>query len=541
MANNHINSSKRSIFSFRNLVYLYISIPPFLFFFWLKPVLTVCFACVFLAGLFFILKDNDSDEHQKDAYLFNKTNLLLIFSISLAWCYLAGQGGFFYQSSDHYIRNGIFRDLILFKWPVCYEKTDAMLTYYVGHWLFPALFGKIAFIITNSISTAWLVAKIALLLWSTLGIMLVFILLCKIFSLSNNKAIVFCCLFFIFFSGLDILGIYVRNGRIPTHLEWWAENMQYSSFTTCMFWVYNQCISVWLATLLFFYEGKVKNYAFIGLCILITSPIPLVGLFPFYVASGIFQFIKTEKGSRHKFFLQSIFSPQNIIACFTILPIVALYYFNNAAVANTPAISSFNRINNEVVGDASAISSANILNNDTVADTSVIPSSNSFKTLFPLYNIYTIALFYLFEFFLYVLVIFKQNKKSFYIWVLTFMLLVCPFIHIGHLNDFSMRASIPSLILLMVLVFKTFLQEHKNQTLVSYLIIVIFAFGTLTPTMEYLRAFKTVKQEKTIFLECLEDDYDSLGEEFLSNFMSHEYEKSFFYKYLCKHNSKNRL
>ena len=541
MANNHPNFSKQSIFSFRNLVYIYISIPTFLFFFWLKPVLTVCFTCAFLAGLFFVLKDNHPNEHQKDAYLFNKTNLFLIFSISLVWCYLAGQGGFFYQSSDHYIRNGIFRDLILFKWPVCYEKTDAMLTYYVGHWLFPALFGKIVFIITNNISTAWLVAKIALLLWSTLGIMLVFILLCKIFSLSSNKAIVFCCLFFIFFSGLDILAIYLRNGRIPMHLEWWAENMQYSSFTTCLFWIYNQCICAWLATLLFFYEEKVKNYAFIGLCILITSPIPLVGLFPFFVVSGVLQFAKTEKGLRHKFFLRSILSPQNIIACLVILPIVGLYYFNNAAVANTPAIASLNTLNKEAVGSTPEIASLNTLNNEAVANTPAVSSSNSFKTFFPLYNIYTIIPFYLFEFFLYVLVILKQNKKSFYIWVLTFMLLICPFIHIGKLNDFSMRASIPSLVLLMVLVFKTLLQEHNNKTIVSYLIIVIFAFGTLTPTMEYLRAFKTVKQEKTIFLECLEDDYDSLGDVFLSNFMSHEYENSFFYKYLCRHNSKNRL
>ena len=283
-----------------------------------------------------------------------------------------------------------------------------------------------------------------------------------------------------------------------------------------------------MATLLFFYEEKVKNYAFIVLCILISSPLPLVGLFPFFGVSGIIQFIKTEKGSRHKFFLQSILSPQNIIACLTILPIGALYYFNNDAVVTTPAIVSLDTLNNEAVANTSAISSI-----------------NGFKTLFSsdnMYNIRTIVRFYLFEFFLYVLVILRQNKKSFYIWVLTFMLLICPFIHIGHVIDFCMRASIPSLVLLMVLVFKTLLQEHKKQTLVSYLIIVIFAFGCLTPTMEYLRAFKTVKQEKTIFLECLENDSNSLFEEaFSPNFMSHEYENSFFYKYLCKHNSKNRL
>ena len=182
-------SSIINLFSWHNLIYIYISIPTFLFFFWLKPLFTIIFASLFFVALYFIIKNN-SMEYQKEINLFNKKSVLVIFFVSLIWCYLAGQGGFFYQSSDHYIRNGTFGDLIYHKWPVIYEKPKAMLVYYIGHWLFPALFGKLALFITGNTSIAWLVAKIALLFWSTLGIMLVFILLCKIFSLIDIKKII---------------------------------------------------------------------------------------------------------------------------------------------------------------------------------------------------------------------------------------------------------------------------------------------------------------------------------------------------------------
>ncbi|MBO7484655.1 MAG: hypothetical protein J6T84_01170 [Spirochaetaceae bacterium] len=252
-----------------------------------------------------------------------------------------------------------------------------------------------------------------------------------------------------------------------------------------------------MSTILFFYEKKVQNYAFIGLCLLITSPLPFVGLFPFLVCSGVYQLIKTEKGNRVKFFLHNMLSPQNVIVSLTVFPLVALYYICQNAVTNTT------------------------------------PSTFDIN----IYFVYTLILFYLLEFGLYVIAIFKDNKKSIYLWIIIVMLFICPFIKIGSSIDFCMRASIPSLVLLMLLVFKTFLKTSEEKKWVSYLIIVIFAFGTLTPTMEFLRAIKTVKHEKTILLECNPIGKTLEGDS-RPNFMGDKYEETFFYKYLCKKNLK---
>ena len=34
------------------------------------------------------------------------------------------------------------------------------------------------------------------------------------------------------------------------HIEWWARFYQFSSFTTQLFWVFNQAVPAWIATLL---------------------------------------------------------------------------------------------------------------------------------------------------------------------------------------------------------------------------------------------------------------------------------------------------
>ena len=60
----------------------------------------------------------------------------------------------------------------------------------------------------------------------------------------------------IFFSGLDIIGCFIQEWNFQSfasilHLEWWLEGFQFSSNTTCLFWVYNQAVPAWIATLLF--------------------------------------------------------------------------------------------------------------------------------------------------------------------------------------------------------------------------------------------------------------------------------------------------
>ena len=74
--------------------------------------------------------------------------IVFLAMVSLVWCVLGGQGGYFYQTSDWNERNAIFRDLIEREWPVYYDQTDTVLTYYIGHWLPAALVGKAVYILS---------------------------------------------------------------------------------------------------------------------------------------------------------------------------------------------------------------------------------------------------------------------------------------------------------------------------------------------------------------------------------------------------------
>ena len=59
--------------------------------------------------------------------------------------YYAGLGRWTDQPYDWYKHNAILQDLIDHKWPVYYSNSGerSMLTYYIGHYLVSALFGKI--------------------------------------------------------------------------------------------------------------------------------------------------------------------------------------------------------------------------------------------------------------------------------------------------------------------------------------------------------------------------------------------------------------
>ena len=44
--------------------------------------------------------------------------LAVVLVFALAWCFLGGQGGYFYQNSDFANRNGVLHDLVNYPWPV---------------------------------------------------------------------------------------------------------------------------------------------------------------------------------------------------------------------------------------------------------------------------------------------------------------------------------------------------------------------------------------------------------------------------------------
>ena len=231
---------------------IYAGIPIIIFMLgWLNIIYGILFSAVFIAGIIFLIKKSKDDDGEIKTLNLSKKKFLIIIAIAFAWCILAGQGGFVHQTSDHTIRNAIFYDLIIKPWPVTYNNGEALLSYYIAHWMVPSVFGKIVFFISGSYFAAYLVGNIALLLWSSFGVALVLLLFSMMANIGKKTYPIIAVICFVFFSGLDIVGSNILNGGVfSLHIEWWATYFQYSSNSTCLFWVYNQTIVTWLMTLI---------------------------------------------------------------------------------------------------------------------------------------------------------------------------------------------------------------------------------------------------------------------------------------------------
>jgi membrane-bound metal-dependent hydrolase YbcI (DUF457 family) len=97
-------------------------------------------------------------------------------------------------------------------------------------------------------------------------------------------------LIFAFASGLDVLGLLLRQGSLPwpmQHIEWWAGGMQYSSNSTLLFWVPNHGLpgldrGAWLWR---FRDDPrfLARLPMLFLPVMLWSPLVAVGLLPLAV------------------------------------------------------------------------------------------------------------------------------------------------------------------------------------------------------------------------------------------------------------------
>ena len=100
-------------------------------------------------------------------------------------------------------------------------------------------------------------------------------------------------LFFIFFSGMDALGVLFFAKGYPTlfppiqHLEIWAGNLQYSSFTTQLFWFFNQALPAWLCIILVLNANKLDAKILSGALCVFFAPLAAVGLFPYLLIDSL--------------------------------------------------------------------------------------------------------------------------------------------------------------------------------------------------------------------------------------------------------------
>ena len=498
---------------------------------------------------------------QKDIEVANETKctvriweLIFVTGICLIWCFLGGQGGHFYQTSDWNERNAIFRDLIERRWPVYYDQTNTVLTYYIGHWLPAALIGKAVFIVSENADIAWIIGNNALLLWSALGIMTCFLLLFRVSRANTFRQRCIAVLVFVFFSGLDILGTILQGWKLEDyfeilHLEWWAggDVYQYSSMTTCLFWVFNQAITAWIAALAFVHENKqrisCRNYGYIVVVSLISAPLPTVGLFFMMAYAIAYSGIKYFRKHRLRIWFRDLFSPGNILIVLFVFPVLALYLFGNSAVENTEAPSSPPALDGKVILAAVIAVLFVILpwfvRKRGTRKTMLFVSSGFFVLLIAYYllsdtnTIYPVFIFL--DAGIYILLLFPSENRNYLFYAAALLLLLAPLIKIGIGADFCMRASIPALVVLMYLCSKRIIHGSGKgftgnavfRSLCGMILVIVLFFSSCTPLMEIYRGFAKYQEGTADEIHTLNKYHSSGG--IYGNFVSDSYENSLFF------------
>lgn len=475
---------------------------PFLIFLgtWIRWIISVPCILLLCYGMY---RQNKEDLTLLGTVKMPVYGLGLIVIVSALWCWSAGIGGFFYQSPDHQFRNAVFRDLLFYNWPVIYEKYGTGLVYYLGIWIVPAAFGKVLLKWNFSHEVSWNVAEMVLLLWCSIGIVLLVLLFCLYFRQHTVSGIMLLILILIGFSGLDIVGELWRKGlKVQDHIEWWSGIFQFRSNTTALFWAYNQAIPCWLMTMILLSETNVRNYGTVVCCALFYSPLSVIGI-SLCVFAMAYSSLQYKKERNIKTALYDLFSFQNIVAVITILPILALYYSCNAGVK-----SKF-RFCWEDYGGLS------------------------------LEMIKIWLVFLILELGVYVCLFIRKEYKNPLVYAMIVSAIFNSIISLGETGEvvYRISATMPELFLLMCFVVNAILKKsaepQKRFKLFYAYTILVFVLGAFTPAIEYCRAATAIKEQKTICLVA--DDLKTLDKENApQNFIGCDIQTSFFYHFMVQ-------
>lgn len=487
------------------LTIIYIALPLLIFLIsWLKSYIAIISVVLFIYAIYVAYFKNIKIKFKN---LVNKKNFIFVILIfSFLWCYFAGLGGLWSQSADYDCRNAIFRDLINHSWPLYYNSADSAMVYYMGYWLPSAVLAKIFLFVSPVL--AFLIGNIFLLLYSIIGISLIFLHILYTVQIKNCFETSLVILLFIFFSGMDIIGVYYLGSVSHMfHIDFWAItiNAEFSSITSVLFWVFNQGLPAWLLTMMFYNNNnKIENFGIIAVLCFFCSPLPFVGLALFLILYTIKQF--DEYKSKNKY-IKNIFSIQNIISVFLIAPVIFLYFISNHSTAANGFLNT---------------------------------ATKHYDLPFILMVVY----FFVLEAGLYLILIFKQYKYELMYYIVFIVLICCPFIKVGYAADFCMRASIPALIILFVMILKFLFNNYnfKEYKIRYILLCICLVIGSVTPIIEFRRGFYDVITHRTIFrtvdpIKTFEDKivYDNRKNILsYSNFITINPQSKPFFKYLAK-------
>lgn len=207
--------------------------------------------------------------------------------------WLAGWLGDVPQSGDWPKHNAVLYDLVSRPWPVYYAEAGghAMLTYYIGGYLVPALFGKLL--------GSYAAAYVAQYLWSCAGLLVVmsgFVLLVGprrrwMVPAAVAMLLLFGCALPLARGLARAAGILAPDSGDVLDLHWFrtdALRLQFRSVFVALRWVHPQAIVPWVCTLLLMARKRdVGAYAFLVAPALLCGSLQFLSLFAAAVALWI--------------------------------------------------------------------------------------------------------------------------------------------------------------------------------------------------------------------------------------------------------------
>ena len=475
-----------SLSQIKILAYLYLILPLFIFCLtWFVPLIQIVLI-IFLGISCCFIRFQDTKE--MPFHLSKKTGACILL-IAAFWCFWSGIGGYIHQTGDFLARNAIYHDLIERDYPIYYTAGFRTLNYYFGFWLIPAQLTKL-FSFLHSPERLFTIGLNILLLYTILGVFLFYGLLISLIKPQTKKGLFLTLLFPIFFSGLDFIPALLNNTPFD-HIEIWngIGNIQYDCMTTQLFWVFNQALPAWIATMLFLDEKAPHNYGILFVATLFQGSLPTIGL-------GIFMFVAVIKfwriAPRNTTTYQQIFSYSNIFAIPLLLTLISFLTCNTIAHKNTFHLNDL--------------------------------------TFIRYYS------FCMIEFVCYILPIYITYKHETNFKVMLVSLLTLVLFSIGgEFNDFPMRTSIPALLILQIYVLK-FLLSADASRFNKKILCMFLAIGIITPAVEFSRGIRQIAENKTIYHRL--DEWQTLNAKMTifpwDNYLLSNYQHLPFYKYFVK-------
>ncbi len=481
-----------------SVLYIYLNVVVFLAE-WLRPVLAVpgilLFGYIFYRN--YIKRTCDAQGYIR----VEKKILVYVFVGITAWCIASGLGGFCMQAGDWHKHNAILHDLTQRQWPVRYEQPEGgstLLSYYILFYLFPALAGKLG---------GFRLAEIALLVQAIVGVVLVYLQICRFLKLEDGRRQMLVLVLLAAFGGLLLPGekIYglIRPEDVGFSYHWFSSSVQiqYSTNMILLRWVFPQCIVPWIATLLMLDDPDgVEDFAWIGMPVFLYSCFAFAGLLPFYLGLGVLSLWKRRDVVR---WLKKICSMQNLYAVCFLFPIFFTYIAGNVF-------------------------------QDKPSDTlELIDYTGNWS----LYILFTLSNVLVWTFLLW-----KKEKKNLMFQIANLVLLALPFFRYGSGNDLCMRASIPALFVMAVLFYKMFLnlscqrKKEMRKVLVCTAVVCIAAWPSAEELFENAVCISWDGSSRA-------DDWGTLAGQLVRdgtnnavayNYAAYDCDKSFFIRYLAK-------